>query len=164
MSKRSEYHQARNKQPIQHVWDYLMENGPATMAEIREHLLNKKAYSGRHRRGIWNGMTSQSITGIVTKNPYYFYQGTDEEKVKVTYYSDVSTSSCAMTVWHARPINDIVRRIVCSGRPLAKFPSFFREQVYKAYPDCPKNWQARGDHPFWETVKEIRKEVLLSKS
>ena len=32
MSKRSEYHQARNKTPVKYVWDYLVENGPATMS------------------------------------------------------------------------------------------------------------------------------------
>ena len=163
MSKRSEYHQARNKTPVKYVWDYLVENGPSTMSEIREYLLNRESVSGRHRKGIWNGMTSQSITGIVSKNPYYFYQGTDDEKVRITYFTENSTSSTPMTVWHARPIEDIVKRIVGSGRPLAKFPSFFREEVYKAYPDCPKNWQARGEHPFWDTVQKIRKEVLLSK-
>ena len=57
----------------------------------------------------------------------------------------------------------IVKRIVSSGRPLFKFPDFARKAVMEKYPDCPENWDAAADSPFWETVKKVRKEVLSSK-
>ena len=161
MAKRSVYHTARNKRPIKYCWEYLTANGPATLSSILDHLLIKNQEGGRHRDGVFYGMSQQSLTQILVKHPYFFYQGTKDERIWVSY--DKSQSRHLLTAWHARPIEDVVKRIVSSGRPLFKFPDFAREAVLKAYPDCPENWDASPDSPFWETVKEVRKEVLLSK-
>ena len=161
MAKRSVHHTARNKRPIKYCWEYLNENGPATLSSILDHLLIKKQDGGRHRDGVFYGMSHQSLTQILVKHPYFFYQGTKDERIWVSY--DKSQSKHLLTAWHARPIEDVVKRIVSSGRPLFKFPDFARKAVLKAYPDCPENWDASPDSPFWETVREVRKEVLLSK-
>ena len=162
MGRTGHYHQATNKKPIQNAWDYLVDNGPAPITQILDHLVTREPSSGRYRKGMWNGMTSQSLTGIICRNLYYFRRGDKDERVPVTYYGD-GQSKTSMDVWHARPLEEVVKRIVSSGRPMAKFPAFFREAVYKAYPECPENWDASPDSPFWVTVKKVRREVLLSK-
>ena len=161
MAKRNEYHVARNKRPIKYCWEYLTTNGPATLSTILDHLLIKNQEGGRHRNGVFYGMSHQSLTQILVKHPYFFYQGTKDERIWVTY--DKSSSRALLTAWHARPIEDVVKRIVSSGRPLFKFPDFARKAVMEKYPNCPENWDASPDSPFWETVREVRKEVLLSK-
>mgnify|MGYP001171760796 FL=1 len=161
MTKRNEYHVARNKRPIKYCWEYLTANGPAALSTILDHLLIKKQEGGRHRHGVFYGMSHQSLTQILVKHPYFFYKGTKDERIWVTY--DKSSSRALLTAWHARPIEDVVKRIVSSGRPLFKFPDFARKAVIEKYPECPENWDAAPDSPFWETVKEVRKEVLLSK-
>ena len=120
---------------LQHrMYEYLLEKGAMTAYELKQWYNNTEAY----------GSTSESLSQVL-RCSILFEAGeqvrwppeNDKPRPKNTGVGehnnyDLRKQRYWTTLWHARPMDEVVAKAIKSRKPLKKFPHFLQLEITKA--------------------------------